>query len=132
MTNLEFWLVVSALWVALAWLPYILDRLAVRGLMGALANPSPDAIPQSDWAVRAKAAHKVLIEAFAAFAPLAVLASIKIPEDPLPGTLAMIFFWGMLAHYVVYASGVVVLRTLVFAAAVAATAVLALRLLGVL
>jgi hypothetical protein len=31
----------------LMWLPYILDRIMVRGLMGAMANPSPSDKAQS-------------------------------------------------------------------------------------
>ena len=50
MSQLEFNTGLSALWIAVAWVPYIIDRIMVRGLMGALANPSPDLAPQSAWA----------------------------------------------------------------------------------
>ena len=59
MSSLEFYTALSATWIAIAWLPYILDRILVRGLMGALANYDPDATPQSDWAQRAMRAHTV-------------------------------------------------------------------------
>ena len=36
-----FWLTLTAALTGRLWVPYILDRIAVRGLMGALANPSP-------------------------------------------------------------------------------------------
>ena len=36
-----FWLTLTVVMTALFWIPYILDRIAVRGLMGAMANPSP-------------------------------------------------------------------------------------------
>lgn len=130
MTQLEFYTGLSALWIALAWVPYILDRIKVRGLMGALANPSPDLAPQSDWAQRAKAAHKVAVEAFVAFAPLAILAMIRIPEDQYPGILAMTFFLGIFAHYIIYSIGITVVRTLSFALASLSTVALALRVLG--
>ena len=80
MTQLETYTALAALWLAIAWLPYILDRIMVRGLMGALANYDPDATPQSAWAQRAKRAHKVGVEAFVAFAPLAVMAMVMAPE----------------------------------------------------
>ena len=130
MSALLTYTILTALWTAIAWLPYILDRILVRGLMGAMANYDPAARPQSAWAQRAQRAHNVLIQAFAAFAPLAIMAHLLIPEDPLPGTLAALFFWGILAHYVIYCAGIPVARTLAFAVAALSSAVLALRLLG--
>lgn len=127
---LETYTTLTALWLAIAWLPYILDRMAVRGLMGAMANHDPKATPQSAWAQRAMRAHTVGVEAFVAFAPLAVMAMIRLPEDSLPGTLAAVFFFALVAHYVIYCLGIPVLRTLVFAVAVIASVILALRLLG--
>ena len=130
MSQLEFYTGLSAVWIAIAWVPYLLDRIMVRGLVGAMANPSPDLAPQSDWAVRAKAAHVVAIQAFSAFAPLAILAMIRIPEDGYPNILAMTFFIGIFAHYVIYAIGVTVLRTLSFSLAALSTLALGLRVLG--
>lgn len=132
MTQLETYLILAALWLALAWLPYIFDRILVRGLIGALANYDPDAKPQSPWAQRAMRAHRVLVEAFAGFAPLAVLAAVMAPDDTYPGTLAMTWFWAMIAHYLIYCLGIPVARTLAFAVAVTATVALGLRLLGVI
>ena len=130
MSQLEFYTGLSAVWIAIAWVPYLLDRIMVRGLVGAMANPTPDLTPQSDWAVRAKAAHVVAIQAFAAFAPLAILAMIRIPEDGYPNILAMTFFIGIFAHYVIYAIGIPVLRTLSFSLAALSTLALGLRVLG--
>ena len=130
MSQLEFYTGLSAVWIAIAWVPYLLDRIMVRGFVGAMANPSPDLTPQSDWAVRAKAAHVVAIQAFSAFAPLAILAMIRIPEDGYPNILAMTFFIGIFAHYVIYAIGITVLRTLSFSLAALSTLALGLRVLG--
>ena len=130
MSQLEFYTGLSAVWIAIAWVPYLLDRIMVRGLVGAMANPSPDLAPQSDWAVRAKAAHVVAIQAFSAFAPLAILAMIRIPEDGYPNILAMTFFIGIFAHYVIYVIGITVLRTLSFSLAALSTLALGLRVLG--
>jgi uncharacterized MAPEG superfamily protein len=98
--------------------------------MGALANYDPNARPQSAWAQRAMRAHRVNVEAFVAFGPLAVMAMILIPDDPYPGLLASTFFVGIVAHYIIYCAGIVVLRTLAFAVAALSTAGLALRVLG--
>lgn len=132
MSQLQLYTALTALWIGLAWVPYILDRIAVRGLMAALDNYDPHAMPQSDWAQRAQRAHTVAVEAFAAFAPLAVIAMLTRPEDTYPGVLAMTFFFGLIAHYVIYALGIVVLRTLAFALAAFSTLGLGLRVLGVI
>jgi hypothetical protein len=47
-----FWLTLTVAMTGLLWVPYILDRIMVRGTMGAMANPSPSAKPQSAWARR--------------------------------------------------------------------------------
>ena len=130
MSQLEFYTGLSAVWIAIAWVPYVLDRIMVRGLAGSMANPSLDLGPQSDWAVRAKAAHVVAIQAFSAFAPLAILAMIRIPEDGYPNILAITFFIGIFAHYVIYVIGITVLRTLSFSLAALSTLALGLRVLG--
>ncbi len=131
MTMLEHYTALTALWVGVAWAPYIVDRLLVRGIMGALANPSPDAIPQSAWAQRAKCAHKVAIEAFLPFGVLALMAMMRAPDDVYAGTLAMVFFYALVAHYVIYLLGITVLRTLAFVGAAGATGLMALHVLGV-
>ncbi len=41
MTTELFWLIATVLMTALMWMPYILNRIAVRGLIGALANETP-------------------------------------------------------------------------------------------
>ena len=132
MTQLQWFTALSGLWISIAWVPYILDRLMVRGLMGAFANPSADQKPQSAWAQRAKSAHTVAVELYVAFAPLAVLAMIMHPEDSYPGILSMTFFIGLVAHYVIYAFGIAVLRTLAFALAALSTVGLGLRVIGMI
>ena len=41
MSSLEFYTSLSAIWIAIAWFPYILDRIIVYGLTGTMANPTP-------------------------------------------------------------------------------------------
>ena len=130
MTVLQFYIGLSALWIAIAWLPYILDRIMVRGLMGALANYDPNATPQSPWAQRAMRAHTVAVESFVAFAPIALLASTKQDVDPYASILAMTYFFGIFAHYIIYCIGVPVLRTVAFAVAALSTVVMGLHVVG--
>jgi uncharacterized MAPEG superfamily protein len=132
MTTLETFTALSALWLAICWLPYILDRVITRGLPGALANYSADAKPQSDWAQRAMRAHQVGVESFVCFAPLALMAMIKMPEDAYPGILATSYFCGLFAHFWIYLFGIPVLRTLAFVVVVLSTVAMALRLFGMI
>ncbi|WP_050931978.1 MAPEG family protein [Aestuariivita boseongensis] len=130
MTQLEFYFALSALWIAVAWMPYVLERFVSRGIAGTLANPSSNQARQAEWAERAKAAHRVGIETFTAFGPLAVYAAIKMPEDSYVGILAMSYFIGIFAHYIIYSLGIVVLRTVAFLLASLSTFALGLRVLG--
>ncbi|HKK35412.1 MAG TPA: MAPEG family protein [Paracoccaceae bacterium] len=130
MTELVFWTALSGLLLSLAWLAYVLDRIVVWGLWPALQGPAESRPEQSAWALRHKRAHGVAVEMFVAWGPLAALAAIVAPEDPLPGTLAQIFFFGLLIHNVSYLLGVPVVRTLAFAAGALSSAALALRLIG--
>ena len=41
------WLVLTVAMTGLFWVPYILDRIMARGLMGAMVNPSPSDKAQS-------------------------------------------------------------------------------------
>ena len=70
MSNELFWLVMTIAMTGVIWLPYILDRSMVRGLMGAMANPSPSDKAQSPWARRMMAAHTNAVENLVVFAPL--------------------------------------------------------------
>ena len=65
-----YWLTLTAAMTGLLWVPYILDRIMVRGPIGATANPSPNDKPQSAWAVRMMAAHVNTVENLVVFAPL--------------------------------------------------------------
>ena len=64
-----FWLVLTVAMTGLIWVPYILDRIMTRGLMAAMANPSPSDKAQSPWARRMTAAHVNAVENLAIFAP---------------------------------------------------------------
>jgi uncharacterized MAPEG superfamily protein len=69
-----FWLVLTVAMTGLIWVPYILDRIMVRGLMGAMANPSPSDKAQPPWARQMMAAHVNAVENLVIFAPLVLTA----------------------------------------------------------
>lgn len=67
-TELLYLMLVTAL-SGLLWLPYILDRIAVRGLSAAVGYPD-DPKPQSAWAVRLVKAHVNAVENAAIVVPV--------------------------------------------------------------
>lgn len=125
-----FWLAATVMMTALFWLPYVLDRIAVRGLIGALANPADTDAPQSPWAQRAMRAHANAVENLVVFAAL-VLSVVVLELGSETTALACLgYFLARLAHFIVFAAGIPVLRTLTFAAGWAAQMVLLLVLFG--
>ena len=127
-----FWLALTVAMTGLIWVPYILDRIATRGLMGAFANPGPELAKQSDWAERMKAAHYNAIENLAVFATLVLMLHALNISTAATVAAAATYFWARLVHLVVYTMGVPVVRTLAFAVGFFAQAVLLLAVFGVM
>ena len=103
MTKELLWLTLTIILTGVLWVPYILDRIRVRGLMGAMANPSRRDKPQSPWAERLYFAHTNAVDNLVSFAPLVLMLD---------------------------ALGIPVARTLAFAVGFAAQAVLVLAVFG--
>jgi len=123
-----FWLVFTVAMTGLLWLPYVLDRIAVRGLMPTLANPDPGDKPQSAWAQRMMAAHTNALENLVIFAPLVLATQYLSIATPTTAFACALYFWSRLAHVVVYTLGIPVLRTLAFAGGFVAQALLVLAI----
>lgn len=130
MTQPLYWLTLTILMTALFWVVYILNAMVVRGIMGALANPSPDQKPLSAWAQRAKAAHSNAIENLAIFGLLILIAHAVGLTDGMITSAAMLYFVARLVHFVVYTAGIPVLRTLAFVAGWVAQIMVILAILG--
>jgi uncharacterized MAPEG superfamily protein len=127
-----FWLTLTVAMTGLIWIPYILDRMMVRGLMGTLANPSPDDKPQSPWAQRMMAAHVNAIENLVVFAALVLIAQDTNVSNGATVFAAGLYFWSRLAHVVVYTAGIPVARTLAFAGGFVAQAIFVLAIFKLL
>jgi uncharacterized MAPEG superfamily protein len=112
------------------WLPYVLNRIAVRGLWGTFANPSASATPQAPWAERARAAHTNAVENLVVFAPAALAVHAMSLGNATTDLACALYFFARLAHVVVYTLGIPVLRTLAFFGGWAGTTILVLRLAG--
>ncbi len=108
------WLMYTVLLTGLLWMPYILNRVIVRGMIPAMGNPSPDDKPHSPWAERALKAHANAVENLVLFAPAVLAIHVLGISTPLTQKAVVVYFAARLAHYIVYVIGVPVLRTLIF------------------
>jgi uncharacterized MAPEG superfamily protein len=124
------WLTLTVILTGLLWVPYILDRILVRGLMGAMGNPARNDKPQSPWAQRLYFAHTNAVENLVIFAPLVLILDAQGYSTEGTVIACAVYFWARLAHAVVYTMGVPVLRTLAFAVGFAAQVALALAVFG--
>jgi uncharacterized MAPEG superfamily protein len=127
-----FWLVLTVAMTGLLWMPYILDRIMVRGLVGAMANPSPNDKAQSPWARRMMAAHTNAVENLVIFAPLVLIVQVLSIATAATAFACALYFWSRLAHVVVYTLGIPVLRTLSFTGGFVAQALLVLSIFKVI
>jgi uncharacterized MAPEG superfamily protein len=126
-----FYTSLTAMFTGLLWVPIILNRLVEMGVRTALKNPQPDTRPHADWAYRLIAAHRNALENLAVFAPLALSVHILGIGTAATAAWAMAFFAARVAHAVIYAFGVPLLRTIAFVVGFAAQVALALHILGV-
>jgi len=130
MTKEMYWLVLTAAMTGLLWVPYVLDRMMVRGIMGTLANPSPTATPQSPWAQRMIASHTNTVENLVVFAALVLAADAVNVHSGTTVFACALFFWCRLIYVAVYTTGIPVARTLAFAGGFVAQAMLVLAIFG--
>src|ERR1700690_427331 len=130
MTKELMWLTLTVILTGLLWVPYILDRAMVRGLMGSMATPSPKAKPQSAWAMRLYFAHTNAVENLVIFAPLVLILDAIHHSTQATVIACAVYFWARVAHAIVYTLGLPVFRTLAFVVGFLAQAALVLAILG--
>jgi len=130
MTKELMWLTLTVALTGLLWVPYILDRIMVRGVMGAMANPSRRDKPQSPWAQRLYFAHTNAVENLIILAPLVLILDAIGYSSTGTVIACAVYFWARLAHVIVYALGIPVLRTLAFTVGFLAQVALALAIFG--
>ena len=121
MTDLQ-WLAATVLLTLLGAFPYVLQRIVKIGLPRTLGNPrTADAAEVTPWAQRARCAHANAVENLVAFAPALIAAHLYNPQAPMLATSARVYFFARLVHYLVYAAGVPVIRTLAYFVGLGAT-----------
>ncbi len=109
----------SLIWVtaltAIIWMPYILNLIAVRGLMDAVGYPE-EPKPLSGWAAKMKAAHSNAVENLVVFAVLVLIANAANVSNAMTVLACQIYFWARLVHLLSYTFAIPWVRTLAFVA----------------
>ena len=131
MTRELFWLTLTVILTGLMWVPYIINRCQVRGLSGAMANPSRNDKPHAEWATRLMFAHDNAVENLIIFAPLVLILNSIDYSTKWTVLACAVYFWSRVAHLIVYTLGLPVFRTLAFTVGFLAQAVLALAIFKV-
>jgi uncharacterized MAPEG superfamily protein len=111
-----YWLTLTVLMTALFWVPYVLNRMVMSGLGGALAGTPPTSEGHSDWANRAIKAHNNAIENLAIFAPIVLTAHLLNISNGATKAAVVVYFFARLIHLVVYSAAIPAARTLAFTA----------------
>ena len=124
------WLTLTVILTGVMWIPYILDRIVVRGLMGAMANPARNDKQQSPWAQRLYFAHTNAVENLVIFATLVLILDAQGYSTEGTVIACAVYFWARLVHAVVYTMGVPILRTLAFSVGFAAQVALVFAVFG--
>ena len=114
---------------ALMWVPYILDRVSVRGVPDTVGYPQ-NPKPQSPWAQRLKSAHANAVENLVVFAALVLTASAMGISNGAIATAALVYFWARVVHVVAYTLAWPWVRTLAFAVGFAAQMIVAWQILA--
>jgi uncharacterized MAPEG superfamily protein len=131
MTRELFWLTLTVILTGLLWVPYVLNRIMVRGVGGAMANPSRNDKPQAEWANRLMFAHDNAIENLIIFAPLVLILNAADVSTPTTVLACAVYFWSRVVHLIVYTLGLPIFRTLAFCVGFGAQAVLAIAILRI-
>lgn len=131
MTRELFWLTLTVILTGLLWVPYVLNRCQVRGLPGAMANPSRNDKPHAEWATRLMFAHDNAVENLIIFAALVLILAQTDYSTKYTVYACAVYFWARVAHVIVYTLGLPVFRTLAFTVGFCAQAVLVLAIFKV-
>ena len=126
--ELHYLVLVTAL-TAVLWMPYILNRIAVRGLTEAVGYPA-NPKPAAPWAQRMQAAHANAVENLVVFAALVLVAQAAGVSNEGTVFACQMYFWARLVHVIAYTLAWPWVRTIAFVAGFAGQATLAWQLLA--
>ena len=118
-----------AAFTGLMWVPYVLDRFAVRGIADTVGYPAAPK-PQSPWAQRLMKAHTNAVENLVVFAALVLAAHAAGVDNAAVAGAAVLYFWARVVHALAYTFALPWVRTLAFTAGFVAQATIAWQILA--
>lgn len=125
-----YWLILTAFMTSLLWIPYVLNRIKVMGLIPALAEMGAGQARHDEWGNRARAAHANAVENFVIFGAAVLALHVLGAGTGVTAMAVQVYFYARLAHFLIHTFGVPYLRTLSFFAAWLATLAIILTALG--
>lgn len=131
MTMETIWLMYTLLLTTLMSMPYVINRITVRGSQAALNDPRGDSNGAlSPWAQRLFNAHINAVENLAIFAPAVLAVQVLGLSSPLTQAAASTYFFGRIAHLLFYVGNVPIARTLSYTVAWVAQIAIVAHVLG--
>ncbi len=113
MTMEMIYLLLATTLTAVMWIPYVLNMIAVRGIVDAVGYPD-NPRPLAPWAARMKAAHANAVENLVIFAALVLAAHAVNVSNGATVAACMVYFWARFVHWLAYTLAVPWVRTLAF------------------
>ena len=115
-------------------LTFILVLIAVNGAILQVGLPklagNREALPEcTGWVGRAVRTHRNMLESLVLFAILVIVAQLAGVHNAMTLLGAELFFWGRVAHAVVYIAGIPWLRTAAWGVSVAGLILIFLQLI---
>lgn len=115
-------------------LTFVLVVIAVSGATLEVGLPTlagdREGLPEmKGWAGRATRAHRNMLENLVLFAALVLVAHIVGVRNPMTLLGAQLFFWGRVAHAIIYIAGIPWLRTVAWTVSVIGLLLIFLQLI---
>ena len=114
MTTDLTYLAYTAILAGALWILAVLAQVATNGFLTPPNYRDPTPRPLPAWGKRFDRTHLNMVENFAPFAALVLVAHLTGKADAMTAFWAMSFFWLRVAHAVVYMAAIPYLRTVIF------------------
>jgi uncharacterized MAPEG superfamily protein len=116
-------------------LTFVLVLIAVAGATSEVGLPrlagNREGLPEMPgWAGRAARAHRNMLESLILFAVLVLVAHTAMIRNEMTLLGAQLFFWGRVAHAIIYIAGIPWLRTAAWGVSVVGLLLIFLQLIG--
>ena len=114
MTTDLTYLAFAAMLAGALWMLPVIAQVATNGFLRPPNYRDPTPRPLAAWGKRFDRTHLNIVENFAPFAALVLIAHVTGKADAMTAFWAMSFFWLRVVHALVYVFGIPYIRTVVF------------------